>query len=207
MQQPSPYATNRRVGCLMWLTVLAIAMSGLGLLVDLSQELAWDGRIEQLNTLYTNIYTPPQSNNASESESANEPIPATAQEVSTVAQVAPVSIQGVTYEQICGVDESNMTDPQLEAHALSFANRTFSGWQGWVYDVVSKTDGAYDLEIAMTERNPFWGRDIVIENIPTDLAMRLNVEQVLVFDGRVAQVDYTFEVMCNPMIVDNFVLR
>lgn len=114
---------------------------------------------------------------------------------------------GVTFEQICEVDENNMTDPQLKAHAAQFAGQSFTGWQGWVYDVVSRADGNYDLHIAMEERGFIWTRDIVVESIPTDLAVRLNVEQPLVFDGRVARVDYMFEVMCNPMIVDSLVLQ
>lgn len=103
MQQPSPYATNRRVGCLMWLVILAIAMSGVGLLIDLSQELAWDGRIEQLNTLYTNIYTPSQANNVIEDEPANpqsgvsEPAPAAVTAVAIAAAASPEVPPTFTY--------------------------------------------------------------------------------------------------------------
>lgn len=120
---------------------------------------------------------------------------------------APAAATGLQYARICDVDESNMTDPQLTAHAAQFAGQTFTGWQGWVYDVVDRGDGSYNLEIAMEERGLIWTRDMVIENIPTDLATRLNVEQPLIFDGRIARVEYTFEVMCNPLVVDNFVLR
>jgi hypothetical protein len=100
-----------------------------------------------------------------------------------------------------------MTDPQLKAHAAQYAGQTFRGWQGWVYDVTDSGSGTYDLEIAMEPRGILWSRNIVIENIPTDLATRLNVEQPITFDGRIKQVDYTFEVMCNPMYVDNFQMR
>lgn len=120
---------------------------------------------------------------------------------------APVQSTGVTYQQICDVDESNMTDPQLQAHAAQFPGQTFTGWQGWVYDVVDRGDGTYNLEIAMEERGIFWLRNIVVESIPNELALRLNVEQPIVFNGRVAKVDYTFEVMCNPMFVDSLVLQ
>lgn len=196
-----------------WLAILAIIMSGVGLLADITQELAWDGRIEQLNALYIGIYASPQpttatitNENVVASETQVTPVPVVVSE----AQAAPVPVvaaTGITYEQICGVDESNMTDPQLESHAQRSANQTFNGWQGWVYDVVSRSDGTYDLQIAMEERGLFWSRNIVVESIPTDLATRLNVEQPITFDGRVARVDYMFESMCNPMVVDNFVLR
>ncbi len=100
-----------------------------------------------------------------------------------------------------------MTDPQLQAHAGQFPGQVFTGWQGWVYDVVDRGNGQYDLEIAMEGRGIFWSSDIVVKNIPTDLALRLNVEQPITFDGRVAKVDYIFEVMCNPITVDNLVVR
>lgn len=124
-----------------------------------------------------------------------------------VPTATPVPVTGVTYKQICGVDEDNMTDPQLEAHAAQFAGQPFTGWRGWVYDVSSQSAGGYNLEIAMEERGFLWGRNIVVKNIPVELATRLNVEQPLVFDGRVALVEYTFESMCNPMYVDQFVLH
>jgi hypothetical protein len=114
---------------------------------------------------------------------------------------------GITYDEICNIAEGDMTDAQLEAHAEQFTGETFTGWQGWVYDVVSRADGDYDLHIAMSERGFLWSRNIVVENIPDELAQRLNVEQPLLFDGRIARVEYMFEVMCNPMIVDSFVLR
>ena len=215
MQQPPNYATSRRVGCLTWLVAVTLVLTVIGLFLDITQELAWNRRMDELNALADRLAVAPiaevQAVEVSPTDAppnviingvAATDIPPT-NPPPTIAPPPP----GVTYEQICDVDENNMTDPQLEAHAARSANQTFSGWQGWVYDVVSQSDDTYDLQIAMNERNPFWGRDIVVENIPTDLAVRLNVEQALVFDGRVAQVDYTFEIMCNPMIVDNFVLK
>lgn len=114
---------------------------------------------------------------------------------------------GPTYDSICNVKERNMTDPQMKAHADQSAGASFTNWNGWVYNVADAGNGQYNLEIAMTERGLFWARNIVIENIPNDLATSLNVEQKVNFDGRVAKVDYMFNVMCNPMTVDNFVLH
>ena len=119
----------------------------------------------------------------------------------------PVPVTGVTFEQVCEVSERDMTDPQLKAHAEKFVGQTFGGWQGWVYDVASNGSGGYNLLIAMNERGFLWARNIEIRNIPDDLATRLNVEQLIVFDGRIAEVQYTFETMCNPLIVDNLVMR
>ena len=55
----------------------------------------------------------------------------------------------------------------------------------------------------MSERGFLWGRDIVVENTPNDLALRLNVEQPLWFNGRIREVEYTFEVMCNPLYAED----
>lgn len=223
MQEASPYASKRRVGCVMWLAIVTLIISLFGLVLDITQEMAWNGRMEELTALEARLSSLPIAN--APVASPDEPAPTEPTRSAVVISPsesrsinnAPVdnapinntpapsvSSSGVTYEQICGVNESNMTDPQLEAHARSFEGQSFNGWQGWVYDVVSRSNGSYNLEIAMQERGLFWSRDVVIENIPTEWAMRLNVEQPLVFSGRVARVDYTFEVMCNPMTVDNF---
>lgn len=218
MQELSPYASKRRVGCVMWLAILAIVMSGISLLSSVTQELAWDRRIQEFSALAISV----DAQNVSPTAIALEQSPTRSAVIIEPSSSSPTSTPlpppspsspqastsaGLTYAQICGVDESNMTDPQLEAHAARFNGQTFTGWQGWVYDVVSKSDGTYDLEIAMEERGLFWGREIIVESIPTDLALRLNVEQALLFDGRIATVEYSFEVMCNPMKVDDFALK
>lgn len=135
-----------------------------------------------------------------------QPDPVVEQPTSTPEPTSTPAPVGLTYEEVCEVDERNMTDPQLEAHARSHEGQTFTNWQGWVYDVVSRYDGTYNLEIAMEPRGFLWTRDIVIENIPTDLAHSLNVEQVIVFSGRTERVEVSFGVMCNPLVavMDNY---
>lgn len=229
MQQPP---SNRRAGCVMWLAIIAIVMSFISLMSSVAQELAWNRRMEEFSALaISSSAVNAQAVNAQEvsqaidiqeptatlpaviiepssSSPTNTPLPIPTSTPLPIPTSTPVPVPvGITYEQICDVDESNMTDPQLEAHATQFANQAFHRWHGWVYDVVSRADGSYNLEIAMEERGLFWSRNIVVENIPADLAVQLNVEQSLVFDGRVARVDYMFETMCNPMVVDNFILR
>ncbi len=120
---------------------------------------------------------------------------------------APAQTTGLTYQQICGADESSMTDPQIAAYANQYVGQTFTGWQTWVYDVVDKSGGRYDLLLSMDERGFLWGRDIVIENIPQDLAFRLNVEQPLTLSGRIARNEVFWEGVCNPLVVDNPVLQ
>lgn len=228
MQNPTPLTAPRRGGCVMWLAIAALAVSTVGILIDVTQELAWNARMEQLGALATALSQPapiveiqatlPPATPAQPAVviadskgavvSTSTPLPT---DTPVAVAAAPVNTpvpqtSGITYEQICGVDESNMTDPQLEAFAGQWTGRTFNGWQGWVYDVVDVGDN-YNLEIAMEERGLFWSRNIVVENIPNDLALRLNVEQPITFNGRIAKVEYSFEVMCNPMRVDSLAVR
>lgn len=142
-----------------------------------------------------------------------------------VAQIAPAAVSvaptiqpgnppaaipqvtGPSYEAVCKADTNNMTDPQITAFAQQWMGQRFSGWQGFVYDVVSRSDDTYNLEIAMDERGILWTRDIVIENIVSDLALRLNVEQPITFSGRILRNEATFDVMCNPLVVEDYVLQ
>lgn len=112
----------------------------------------------------------------------------------------------LSFAAVCDVNEADLTDPQLERHARSFEGRTFTAWHGWVYDVVH-VGNRYDLHIAMQPRGLLWHRDVVIEDIPTDLAFGLNVEQPITFDGRIAEVRQAFGALCNPLIVDYATVR
>jgi hypothetical protein len=199
----------------MWLAIVAILISTVSLFSSITQELAWNRRIEEFAALVASAppsVQPPVVALQPTEVPTLQAVVVSDPETTPVPQSTPIpqstpALSSMTYEQVCDVDESNMTDPQLQAHAAQFANQPFTGWRGWVYDVVIRSDGSYNLEIAMEERGLFWSRDIVAENIPTDLALRLNVEQPIVFDGRIVQVEYTFEVMCNPLITNNVVVR
>lgn len=124
-----------------------------------------------------------------------------------VAQELQPTPAGLTYEAVCEVNESDMTDPQIAAFAAKYVGQRFTAWHGWVYDVESRADGTYNLLIAMSERSLVWGRDVVIENIPTDLATRLNVEQPITFSGRIARNDVFLEGVCNPLVIDDYTLQ
>jgi hypothetical protein len=132
---------------------------------------------------------------------APTPVPATSAPLPTDTPVP----YGISFAQACEVNEDDMTDPQIDQHAASTNGLTFTGWRGWVYNVSSRFGGGYDLEIAMEPRGLFWGRDIVVENIPAELTT-LAVEQEVVFDGRIARNEVSFRIVCNPLRVDQFVL-
>lgn len=123
---------------------------------------------------------------------------------STPVAVVPV---GPTFEEICDVSGFDMTDPQLEAHVANFAGRSFENWRGWVNDVTHYGD-TYDLLIAMEPSGGlFWTRDIIVEDIPQDIAFSLSIEDAIAFSGHIARIDTTFDVACNPLYVDQFVLK
>lgn len=114
---------------------------------------------------------------------------------------------GPTYEQVCKADTANMTDPQVAAFGQKSLGLQFAGWHGWVYNVESRSNGKYNLQIAMEERGLFWSRDIVIEDIPADLALRLNVEQQIALSGRISRIDTSFNVICNPLVVTGYAIN
>src|SRR5215204_5765290 len=51
MNEPTPFATRRRVGCVMWLAIAALIVSSISILLDVTQELAWNERVEQVQAV------------------------------------------------------------------------------------------------------------------------------------------------------------
>lgn len=198
MQQPPTFPTNRRVGCVMWLAIVSIILSSIGIVLDITQELAWNLRVEQA----LSASQPAQVAAVPLVSEPSQPLPSPSDAPAAIPQVT-----GPTYEAVCDADTNNMTDPQIAAFAQQWIGQRFSGWHGWVYDVESRAGGTYNLEIAMEERGLFWGRDIVIENINSDLAGRLNVEQLITFSGRIARNDVFLEGVCNPLVVEDYVVN
>lgn len=187
--EPGPFATKRRVGCVMWLSIAALFVSSVSILLDITQEMAWNTRVEQAQASSAAIATPVVAEVVAQDQAIGAETP---------VSVAPAST-GVTFENVCDVDESNMTDPQIKAHAEQFVGQHIEGWPMWVYDVTDSGTGQYNLELAGAERGLFWTRDVVIENIDPALATSLNVEQQVTLSGRIDRVDTTFEVVCNPL--------
>jgi hypothetical protein len=117
----------------------------------------------------------------------------------------PILSTGPTYKQICEtVNTRTMTDPQIKAYANQFVGQTFTGWRAWVHDVVDNGDGSYDLQLDMQEGDVWGTYELVVEDIPQDLAFRLNVKQQVILSGRIASVQIgIFEELCSPLEVDN----
>jgi len=133
------------------------------------------------------------------------PTPPPAPTLAPVAQ--PIPSAGPTIAQVCDANTNDMTDPQIATFANQYVGQSFTGWETWVFDVVSQADGTYNLQLSKVERWPFWGRNIVVENIPTDLATRLNVNQKLILSGRIARNEIFLDSICNPLVVDNFTVQ
>jgi hypothetical protein len=189
-----------RAGCIGYILGFATLLVLFLVFGDYEEESALT--IEQQNRI-----TEPASQVVSTPVPSSAQVIAVSQEAISTPNVPPTAavVAGPSYEEICGASRSNLTEPQMEMHVRSFEGLSFSNWNGWVYDVVSSSNG-YNLEVAMEKRGLFWSRDIVIENIPSDLAIRLNVEQPILFSGHIPRIETTFGVACNPMIVDTLVL-
>lgn len=115
---------------------------------------------------------------------------------------------GLTFDDVCDVSRRNLTQPQLQAHARSFEGQTFTGWPVYVYDVQVRRD-SYRLLLSVNDQDRaiIWTRSIEIDDIPEDLATRLNVNQLVTLSGRIESVGMSFDVMCNPMIVTDWQLQ
>jgi hypothetical protein len=148
----------------------------------------------------------PVSPNTPISIAASPPVAALVPTSPIVPIYTPVQAIGLTYQQACVVDESRMTDPQIAAFANQFTGQMFTDWLVWVYDVEDRGGDRYDLSLSMEERRFLWSRDILIENIPQDLALALDVEQQLILSGRIVR-NETVEGLCSPLVVDSYVLR
>ena len=141
---------------------------------------------------------------------AAQPVAAT-QSVTTVTPqptaTATSEPAGLSLGDICDVSRRNLTQPQMQAHARSFEGQSFTGWHLYVYDVQIRRDG-YRLLLSSQNQEPaiVWTRDVEIDDIPEDLAARLNVNQPVVLSGTIAEVETGFGVMCNPLRVADWSL-
>jgi hypothetical protein len=51
IKEPASFATARRVGFVMWLSIVALIISWVSILLDVTQEMAWNARVEQAQAL------------------------------------------------------------------------------------------------------------------------------------------------------------
>lgn len=189
--QVQEVAPQRR-GCTTWIAVAALVLASINLLVNIIQESEWNRRVEQA----TGSAAPQQVAQAAAPVDTSVPTPAP----TTAAQSVPVAA-GLQYADVCGIDESKMTEVQLTQAAQSFTGREFANWQGFVYDVQPQ-DGAHIVQLAEGPRGLLWGRDMVLYGVPSEVAIPLNVEQRVIFSGKIREAEVGFGVICNPITID-----
>jgi hypothetical protein len=196
MQEMPSYQPGRRTGCATWLAVLALLISITNFAWNLVQELAWDAAVEQAT-----------AGVAAPSQELQQVEPAPAQQAAAESGSTPVSpaTVGLQYADVCGIDERNVTEVQLTQIAQQFAGREFTNWQGYVYDVQER-EGRYVVQLADEPRGLFWSGNMVLHGVPSEVAIPLNVEQRVVFSGRIREVETSLGVICNPITIDVDVL-
>lgn len=107
----------------------------------------------------------------------------------------------LSYGNICGLEERNVTEVQLRAYAEAFTGLAISDWQGYVYDVQQR-DGRYQVELADGPRGMMWSGNIELLDVPSEIAVPLNVEQSVRVSGRIRKIGTSFGTLCNPITLD-----
>lgn len=129
-----------------------------------------------------------------ESGSAPAEAPATA----TPEWMAP------SFSEICD-NNATLTDIQQEDLAAKMASKKIVGWTGKVYDVERDGD-LYKVQVDI--RQGFMkSRQLEILGVSRDIAGKLNVDQVITFDGTIKSVDMFAGDICNPINVVEATLR
>lgn len=123
-------------------------------------------------------------------------------ETATVLAPSP-DAEKTSFEQMCHIDASNMTDLQIEAYADTLKGTHVENWKGYVFNASERS-----VEIAMTAKEDaiLWTRDIELRGIPVSLAGRLNVNQAVTFTGDVKEADVFLRTICNPLVIENVTL-
>jgi hypothetical protein len=209
-QQPTQAAgtANTKRGCLNPISATFLAAI---ILVSMCGIIAQIAGLDSSRSNRTNLTQSASKTSASKPaqpevrQATTQKAPSNAPAVPTSAPESVPAGTGPTYNEVCNLDESSVTEIQLQAHADSFAGQSFTNWQAYVYDVEER-DGQYIVELADDRSGLFWARDIEVRGVPAEIAVPLRVEQPVLLSGRIAQVDVSFGSLCNPVIVDTATL-
>lgn len=116
----------------------------------------------------------------------------------TVPPTATPEWMAPSFEEICG-NNATMTDIQQEDLAAKMAGKKIVGWTGKVYDVERDGD-SYKVQVDIAQ-GFIKSRQVEILGVTRDVAEKLNVDQVITFDGTIKSVDMFAGDLCNPINV------
>lgn len=118
--------------------------------------------------------------------------------------IVPTDGTALSFEEICDTNSTH-TDLQQEDIARAMAGKTVIGWTGKVYDVVS-SGSLYKVLVDMRD-DFFNSRQVEILDVGRPTAERLNVDQVITFDGTIQGVDMFVGGICNPISIMGATIR
>jgi hypothetical protein len=94
------------------------------------------------------------------------------------------------YSEIRGNAEG-MTDVQWNAYQSQVVGTIAEDWTGWVSEVTAARGGKYTVRVDMDPPGSFSVSDVTIEDVPEELAFRLNKDQSIRFTGRISSARYS----------------
>jgi hypothetical protein len=145
-----------------------------------------------------NTDRPSSITNIEPGRSQAEVLPTEAPTSTPVPPTATPEWMAPPYEDFCE-GSFDRTEIQNEALAKSMAGKKVVGWTGAVYDVQRSGD-TFRVEVDMSG-GFIRSRDINILGVGQDIAVTLNVDQKITFDGTIQSVDIALGVLCNPLVL------
>ncbi len=114
-----------------------------------------------------------------------------------VAIVTPEEIAH-SFAEICDTNDT-LSKLQQAGFAASMADKKIIGWAGNIYAI--EHDGElYKVLVDMrADAGTSW--QVKIRNVDHDLAITLNMDQMITFDGTIKQVVIGADTVCNPIIL------
>jgi hypothetical protein len=118
----------------------------------------------------------------------------------TAIPVLPLRLEwmALPFDQICG-NNATLTAIQQEALATTMIGKKAVGWIGRVYNVERDGD-SYKVLVDMTD-DVIAASDIELLGVSLEIAIRLNVNQVITFDGTVHTIGVFREDICHPFYI------
>jgi hypothetical protein len=101
-----------------------------------------------------------------------------------------------SYDDLCR-SSSNMTELQVQQYVQGFVGKRVVNWVGYVFDA-SETS----IWIANEPRGFLWSPQMQLYGVPTEVAASLNVNQRVIFTGKIREVGTFLGQICAGLAID-----
>lgn len=90
-----------------------------------------------------------------------------------------------------------MTEAQWKAYLPTLAGNSVISWTGWVSNVNVKSGGRYELLVDMDSPEELFSTSDVHFDIPDDIALEFEIDQIVVFSGTI---DHVMELLGSIVV-------